>query len=576
MVGNASICAVPHRRLGLGGGAPRRVAGDRHRLHPAGRVLRGPGDPALPAGRGRHAPTSRRRRGSARSAASPTRSGSRTSSGRARGQPSPRVGTTRPRRLGTDGRRADQLLRPARLPARHPQRAVRRRRDGRADDAGADGRVRLPRDPRSSADRLVATAGIDALEGRGASGRRRIPGGPARLPPARPRVRRGDRGGRHGDAPAARRARRLGRQRGRDIRCGDTRATGRSPVPRASGGGERDPVRRTSRRQAMTSSIVVPKGSPPPRSRRIGFVSTRFAGTDGVSLETAKWATVLERLGPHLLLLRRRAATGRADRSRVVPQAFYRHPEIDAINAVAYPAGTAARRGPRRVRRSGRRGIAARPAGRRDRPHPRPAGAPQGRAARVRRPVRPRAPRDRERQRHPAQPAPRPRDLRARRGDRASRSSPTTTTSRGSASGSWSTACRTSSRRPSRRAIPPIRHVVINSVQARELASRNGLTARVIPNVMDFEVPPDAARRPRRPTSARTSASPPGDLLLLQPTRVIQRKGIEHAIELTRRLGRPATPRHLARIGRRGPGVRAAGAGVRRRCSTCTSGSRPR
>ena len=28
--------------------------------------------------------------------------------------------------------------------------------------------------------------------------------------------------------------------------------------------------------------------------------------------------------------------------------------------------------------------------------------------------------------------------------------------------------------------------------------------------------------------------------LILQPTRIIQRKGIEHAIELTRRLGLPA------------------------------------
>jgi glycosyltransferase involved in cell wall biosynthesis len=32
-----------------------------------------------------------------------------------------------------------------------------------------------------------------------------------------------------------------------------------------------------------------------------------------------------------------------------------------------------------------------------------------------------------------------------------------------------------------------------------------------------------------------------GDYFILQPTRVIQRKGIEHAIELTRRLGVPAT-----------------------------------
>ena len=31
--------------------------------------------------------------------------------------------------------------------------------------------------------------------------------------------------------------------------------------------------------------------------RRIGFVSTRLSGTDGVSLEAAKWSAVLERRG---------------------------------------------------------------------------------------------------------------------------------------------------------------------------------------------------------------------------------------------------------------------------------------
>jgi len=30
---------------------------------------------------------------------------------------------------------------------------------------------------------------------------------------------------------------------------------------------------------------------------RVGFVSTRLAGTDGVSLETRKWADVAQRLG---------------------------------------------------------------------------------------------------------------------------------------------------------------------------------------------------------------------------------------------------------------------------------------
>lgn len=30
--------------------------------------------------------------------------------------------------------------------------------------------------------------------------------------------------------------------------------------------------------------------------RNVGFVSTRFAGTDGVSLETQKWSEVLEEM----------------------------------------------------------------------------------------------------------------------------------------------------------------------------------------------------------------------------------------------------------------------------------------
>ena len=88
--------------------------------------------------------------------------------------------------------------------------------------------------------------------------------------------------------------------------------------------------------------------------------------------------------------------------------------------------------------------------------------------------------------------------------------------------------------------LPSIRHVVINSVQARQLAWRSGLTSRIIPNVMEFEVPPppldDHARHARRDLGV-----PDDVLLVLQPTRVIQRKGIEHAIELVRRLERPAT-----------------------------------
>ena len=35
---------------------------------------------------------------------------------------------------------------------------------------------------------------------------------------------------------------------------------------------------------------------------RIGFVSTRFSGTDGVSLETEKWAAAFQQVGLGLTL----------------------------------------------------------------------------------------------------------------------------------------------------------------------------------------------------------------------------------------------------------------------------------
>jgi hypothetical protein len=35
--------------------------------------------------------------------------------------------------------------------------------------------------------------------------------------------------------------------------------------------------------------------------KNIGFVSTRFAGTDGVTLESSKWSQVLENIGHSLV-----------------------------------------------------------------------------------------------------------------------------------------------------------------------------------------------------------------------------------------------------------------------------------
>ena len=64
---------------------------------------------------------------------------------------------------------------------------------------------------------------------------------------------------------------------------------------------------------------------------RIGFVSTRLAGTDGVSLETTKWAQILEALGHECFYF-----AGESDRPEshtiVAPEAHFTHPDISAIN----------------------------------------------------------------------------------------------------------------------------------------------------------------------------------------------------------------------------------------------------
>ncbi|HEX5588930.1 MAG TPA: glycosyltransferase family 4 protein [Candidatus Limnocylindrales bacterium] len=285
--------------------------------------------------------------------------------------------------------------------------------------------------------------------------------------------------------------------------------------------------------------------SPPAPStpRRIGFVSTRFAGTDGVSLETAKWVSVLERLG-HTCYYFAGVLDRPPERSRGAAEAFYRHPEIEAINRRAYGGDWASDNGwaPEAAPDPARTGgvalsIYTRPPALTRRIHELreslkaelhafvaefdlellvienasaiPLNLPLGLAiaelvAEVGIPtIAHHHDFHWERQRFLVNCVP----------DILAAAFP-----------------------PSH---PSIRHVVINSVQAMQLASRHGLTARVIPNVMEFEhppLPPDVD-----PAVVRADLGiAPGELFLLQPTRVIQRKGIEQAIEFTRRLGRPA------------------------------------
>ena len=86
--------------------------------------------------------------------------------------------------------------------------------------------------------------------------------------------------------------------------------------------------------------------------------------------------------------------------------------------------------------------------------------------------------------------------------------------------------------------LPGIQHVVINSAARAELAYRKGITSMIVPNVIDFDQPPPEPDS-YTATFRQDIGLDPEDILILQPTRVVSRKGIEHAIELVRRLGSP-------------------------------------
>ncbi|MCB0192202.1 MAG: glycosyltransferase family 4 protein [Anaerolineae bacterium] len=86
--------------------------------------------------------------------------------------------------------------------------------------------------------------------------------------------------------------------------------------------------------------------------------------------------------------------------------------------------------------------------------------------------------------------------------------------------------------------LPTIQHVTINSIAQNRLKSRRGITSEVIPNVHDFATPPpevDAYNQDFR-EALNLGAD---ELFILQPTRVIQRKGIEMALGLVSRLDIP-------------------------------------
>jgi mannosylglucosylglycerate synthase len=282
------------------------------------------------------------------------------------------------------------------------------------------------------------------------------------------------------------------------------------------------------------------------RSLRIAFISTRFAGTDGVSLEAAKWADVLERMG-HTCFYFAGESDCPAERTRVVPEAFFGHEAINAISEGAFEDEQSAGQNGwvNGTERSDLYDIYRLSVSRRFRPPAMtdqihelrgyleeeirsfvkqfeiellvvenalaiPLNIPLGLAltefiAETGFPVI---------AHHHDFYWERQRFLVNCVGDYLRMAFPPD--------------------------LPSIRHVVISSLAARELALRTGISATGIPNVMDFDRPPDPPDT--YAADVRTALGVAGDgYLLLQPTRVVQRKGIEHAIELTKRVGMGAT-----------------------------------
>ena len=85
---------------------------------------------------------------------------------------------------------------------------------------------------------------------------------------------------------------------------------------------------------------------------------------------------------------------------------------------------------------------------------------------------------------------------------------------------------------------PSVRHLAINSLAADTLHRRRSVDALVLPNVLDFDTP-----APEADAFAATFREAIGlteeQRLILQPTRVIPRKGIELAIDLLAELDDP-------------------------------------
>ena len=248
---------------------------------------------------------------------------------------------------------------------------------------------------------------------------------------------------------------------------------------------------------------------------RIGIIATRLAGVDGVTFETAKWETVLERMG-HTV----RLCAGEVDalryNARLIPAMHFQYPATLRVTAAAFDPESDADAVRREIGRLADQllpVLAAWVATERldqlivENAWAIPMQLPLGVALR---------------------------DLAEQTGLPAI----------GHHHDYWWERGRFATcvvpdvlERAFPPALPNVRHVSINTLAASGLQTRRGLVSTVIPNVFDFAAPRPRPRADvRRQLRAELGMTDRG-ALVVQPTRVVPRKGIELAIELMGKLG---------------------------------------
>lgn len=250
--------------------------------------------------------------------------------------------------------------------------------------------------------------------------------------------------------------------------------------------------------------------------KRIGFISTRFHGTDGVTLEAKKWADILRGLGHESFWMAGLLDTP-ADLSHLAPLAYFNHPQVAALQSKLFGVSTRTR-------------------------------AVTDEIQAIKNTLKDDLYRFIEKfklevlipQNILAIPMHVPLGL-AMTEVIAETGLPTVAHHHDFA---WErerfvrSAVNDYLRSAFPGALPGVEHVVINSMAQKEMARRCSRSAAIIPNVLDYETPApgldDYNRDLRRELGFAET-----DWFILQPTRVVARKGIEHAIELVRRLNDP-------------------------------------